>query len=186
MDSDGIDVRDVPIRAEVTVRGDEVIVDLSGIGPMVHAARRTSPRSFAQASVYQTEMSALKAGMFPLTAGTFRPITVITKPGTVTHGGRYAPAASSMRGSRGFGFSIPSTALWPISFPTVSPRRAREASCCHHLQQGSAGDPFILSTSWLSGHGELGPWRMATTACRTRLRWPPTSPLRSPKRSSRS
>ena len=36
----------------------------------------------------------------PSTAGAFRPITVVTKPGTVTH--VVMPGASSMRGVTGF------------------------------------------------------------------------------------
>lgn len=98
VDSDGFVVRDVPIRVSLTVRDDEVIVDLSESSPMVRGSLNT-PRAFAQASVYQPIIAALKNDV-PLNSGAFRPITVITKPGTITH--VVMPAASSMRGVTGF------------------------------------------------------------------------------------
>jgi N-methylhydantoinase B len=98
MDSDGFEVRDVAINVELTVRGDEVTVDLSGSDPMVRGSLNT-PRPFAKASVYQPIIAALTTDV-PLTAGAIRPITVLTKPGTVTH--VVMPGASSMRGVTGF------------------------------------------------------------------------------------
>ena len=98
LDSDGIDVRDVKIAVDVTIKGDEVIVDLSGSAPMVRGALNAT-RSFALATVYQAIMSAVSADI-PTTSGAFRPVTVVTKPGTVTH--VVMPGASSMRGVTGF------------------------------------------------------------------------------------
>ena len=56
-------------------------------------------RSFTLASTYHAIMSAVTAEI-PNTAGAFRPITVVTKPGTVTEVA--LPGASSMRGVTGF------------------------------------------------------------------------------------
>jgi N-methylhydantoinase B len=98
LDSDGLDERDVPIRATVTIRGDEIIADLSESAPMVRGALN-STRSFMQACVYQAVRSALDVEV-PNTSGVFRPITVITKPGTVAE--VVMPGASSMRGVTGF------------------------------------------------------------------------------------
>jgi N-methylhydantoinase B len=58
-----------------------------------------STRSFALATVYQAIMSAVSADI-PTTSGAFRPVTVVTKPGTVAH--VVMPGASSMRGVTGF------------------------------------------------------------------------------------
>ena len=58
--------------------------------------------SFAEASVYHTVMAASSIDI-PRTAGATRPITVITKPGTVTH--VVMPGASSMRGVTGYRLS---------------------------------------------------------------------------------
>lgn len=58
-----------------------------------------STRSFAQACVYQAVRSALAIDV-PNTSGVFRPITVITKPGTIAE--VVMPGASSMRGVTGF------------------------------------------------------------------------------------
>jgi N-methylhydantoinase B/oxoprolinase/acetone carboxylase alpha subunit len=98
LDSDGIEERDVPITATVTIQGDEVIADLTESSPMVKGALN-STRSFVQACVYQAVRSALDVEV-PNTSGVFRPITVITKPGTIAE--VVMPGASSMRGVTGF------------------------------------------------------------------------------------
>ena len=96
--SDGVVARDVPIVARVTIEGDEVIADLTGSSPMVRGSLN-STRSFVMACVYQAIRCALTLEI-PNTAGAFKPVTVLTKPGTVAE--VVMPAASSMRGVTGF------------------------------------------------------------------------------------
>ncbi len=98
LDSDGIERRDVPIVATVTIAGDEVTADLTESAPMVRGSLN-STRSFVQACVYQAVRAALTADV-PNTSGAFRPIHVLTRPGTVAE--VVMPAASSMRGVTGF------------------------------------------------------------------------------------
>src|SRR6185312_12436531 len=98
LDSDGIERRDVPITATVTIEGDEITVDLTESAPMV-AGALNSTRSFVQACVYQAVRSAIQTEV-PNTSGAFRPITVLTKPGTIAE--VVMPGASSMRGVTGF------------------------------------------------------------------------------------
>ncbi len=98
MDSDGIESRDVAISVKVTIDRDEVEVDLSDSDPMV-AGSLNATRSFIIATAYHCVMSA-SASEFPNTAGAFRPVRIVTKPGTVTHA--VYPGANSMRGVTGF------------------------------------------------------------------------------------
>ncbi len=98
LDSDGLERRDVPISATVTIEGDEVTADLTESSPMV-AGALNSTRSFIQACVYQAVRSALEVEI-PNTSGAFRPIHVLTRPGTIAH--VVMPGASSMRGVTGF------------------------------------------------------------------------------------
>ncbi|MGI8420732.1 MAG: hydantoinase B/oxoprolinase family protein [Gaiellaceae bacterium] len=98
LDSDGIERRDVRITAAVTIAGDELTADLTDCAPMV-AGALNSTRSFIQACVYQAVRAAL-AVEIPNTSGAFRPIHVLTKPGTVAE--VVMPGASSMRGVTGF------------------------------------------------------------------------------------
>jgi N-methylhydantoinase B len=98
LDSDGIERRDVPITATVTIQGDEITADLTESSPMV-AGALNSTRSFIQACVYQAVRCALEVEI-PNTSGAFRPIHVLTKPGTIAH--VVMPGASSMRGVTGF------------------------------------------------------------------------------------
>jgi N-methylhydantoinase B len=96
--SDGVDVCDVPVTAHVTIAGDEITADLTDSSAMVRGSLN-STRSFVQACVYQVVRAALTAEV-PNTAGAFRPIHILTKPGTVAE--VVMPGASSMRGVTGF------------------------------------------------------------------------------------
>lgn len=98
LDSDGIERRAVHITATVTIAGDELTADLRDCAPMV-AGALNSTRSFIQACVYQAVRAAL-AVEIPNTSGAFRPIRVLTTPGTVAE--VVMPGASSMRGVTGF------------------------------------------------------------------------------------
>jgi len=98
LDSDGIERRDVPVVATITIEGDELTADLTESSPMVRGALN-STRSFVQACVYQAVRSALTVEI-PNTAGMFRPVHVLTKPGTIAE--VVMPGASSMRGVTGF------------------------------------------------------------------------------------
>jgi N-methylhydantoinase B/oxoprolinase/acetone carboxylase alpha subunit len=98
LDSDGIERADVPIRATVTIEGDEITADLTDSAPMVRGSLN-STRSFIQACVYQAVRCALTVEI-PNTSGAFRPIHVLTKPGTIAE--VVMPGASSMRGVTGF------------------------------------------------------------------------------------
>jgi 5-oxoprolinase (ATP-hydrolysing)/N-methylhydantoinase A len=98
LDSDGIEQREVAITATVTIERDTVTVDLSESSPMVRGALNCT-KSSAQAAAYHAVMSAVAADL-PTTAGAFRPVSVLTKPGTITH--VVMPGASSMRGVTSF------------------------------------------------------------------------------------
>ncbi|HUG64612.1 MAG TPA: hydantoinase B/oxoprolinase family protein [Gaiellaceae bacterium] len=98
LDSDGIDRVDVPISVTVAIAGDTIVADFSESSPMVRGSLN-STRSFVQAVVYQAVRAALTLDV-PNTSGAFRPIEVITKPGTITE--VVMPGASSMRGVTGF------------------------------------------------------------------------------------
>jgi N-methylhydantoinase B len=98
LDSDGIERADVRITATVTVEGDEVIADLTDCAPMVRGSLN-STRSFIEACVYQAVRCALTVEI-PNTSGAFRPVHVLTKPGTIAE--VVMPGASSMRGVTGF------------------------------------------------------------------------------------
>jgi N-methylhydantoinase B len=98
LDSDGIERVDVPVTATVTIEGDELVADLTESAPMVRGSLN-STRSFVQACVYQAVRSALTVEI-PNTSGAFRPIRVLTKPGTIAE--VVMPGASSMRGVTGF------------------------------------------------------------------------------------
>jgi N-methylhydantoinase B/oxoprolinase/acetone carboxylase alpha subunit len=98
LDSDGIERADVRITATVTIEGYEITADLTDCAPMVRGSLN-STRSFIEACVYQAVRCALTVEI-PNTSGAFRPVHVLTKPGTIAE--VVMPGASSMRGVTGF------------------------------------------------------------------------------------
>jgi len=92
MDDDGHGIEDIHVRATVTVDGDNISVDLSDSDPQV--------KGFVNSSYANTISSVHYAIAYliephtPKNTGTFRPIHVTTKEGTVVH--PYAPAPVTM------------------------------------------------------------------------------------------
>jgi N-methylhydantoinase A/oxoprolinase/acetone carboxylase beta subunit/N-methylhydantoinase B/oxoprolinase/acetone carboxylase alpha subunit len=98
LDSNGIEAAIVEISVTVTIAGDTVVADFCESADMVPGSLN-STKSFVAAAVFSAIRSALD-GDIPYTAGAFRPIEVITRPGSVVD--VVMPGASSMRGVTGF------------------------------------------------------------------------------------
>jgi len=141
MDSDGIDVLEVPLRVTLTVRGDELRADFSESAPMVRGALNCT-QSFVEATVYHTVMAAC-ATHIPPTGGATRPITVVTKPGTVTH--VVLPGASSMRGVTGYRLSDVMNGALAQVVPHRVPAAGEGGSTLAFFAGQLAGEPFLYS-----------------------------------------
>jgi 5-oxoprolinase (ATP-hydrolysing) len=141
LDSDGIDVTDVPITVDLTVRGEELVADFSRSAPMVRGSLNCTP-SFAEASVYHTVMAAASVDI-PRTAGATRPITVVTKPGTVTH--VVMPGASSMRGIAGYRISDVMNGALAQLVPHRVPAAGEGGSTLAFFTGRVDGEPFVYS-----------------------------------------
>jgi N-methylhydantoinase B len=89
MDDDGVDIgKPVPIRVKVTVRGDEMSIDLSGVSPQVKGFYNSN----AGVACAQVAFKCLALpGDYPINDGGFRPLEVILPPGTVVSAVHPAP-----------------------------------------------------------------------------------------------
>ena len=131
----------MPITVDLTVHGDELVADFSRSAPMVRGALNCTP-SFAEASVYHTVMAAA-AVEIPRTAGATRPITVVTKPGTVTH--VVMPGASSMRGIAGYRISDVMNGALAQLIPHRVPAAGEGGSTLAFFTGRVDGEPFVYS-----------------------------------------
>jgi N-methylhydantoinase A/oxoprolinase/acetone carboxylase beta subunit/N-methylhydantoinase B/oxoprolinase/acetone carboxylase alpha subunit len=141
MDSDGIDVLEVPLRVTLTVHGDELRADFSESAPMVRGALNCT-QSFVEATVYHTVMAAC-ATHIPPTGGATRPITVVTKPGTVTH--VVLPGASSMRGVTGYRLSDVMNGALAQIVPHRVPAAGEGGSTLAFFAGQNNGEQFLYS-----------------------------------------
>ncbi|MEP6812611.1 MAG: hydantoinase B/oxoprolinase family protein [Actinomycetota bacterium] len=139
--SDGIDVCDVPIHVRLTVRGDELTADFCESAPMVRGSLNCTP-SFVEAAVYHAVMAA-SAIDIPQTGGALRPITVVTKPGTVVH--VVMPNASSMRGVAGYRISDVMNGALAQIVPHRVPAAGEGGSTLAWFAGRVGGEPFIYN-----------------------------------------
>jgi N-methylhydantoinase B/oxoprolinase/acetone carboxylase alpha subunit len=98
MDSDGVNGPAVTIKVTITIDGDSLTADFTGSSPQV-AGAINSTRSFVISCVALCIRSVLKVPV-PNTVGIFKPLNVITPPGTIVN--VEMPGASTMRGVTGF------------------------------------------------------------------------------------
>ncbi len=100
IDDDGFGSGPIELRAELEVAGDQITVDLRGCAPQVRSALN-STASFTRAAVYAALFGALGAPEELSNEGLYRPVTILTTPGTIVDGVRPAPrAARALTGFR--------------------------------------------------------------------------------------
>jgi N-methylhydantoinase B/oxoprolinase/acetone carboxylase alpha subunit len=139
--SDGIDVCDVPITVRLTVQDDELTADFCESAPMVRGSLNCTP-SFVEAAVYHAVMAASSIDI-PQTGGALRPITVITKPGTVVH--VVMPYASSMRGVAGYRISDVMNGALAQIVPHRVPAAGEGGSTLAWFAGRVDGEPFVYN-----------------------------------------
>jgi N-methylhydantoinase B len=139
--SDGIDVCDVPITVRLTVQGDELTADFRESAPMVRGSLNCTP-SFVEAAVYHAVMAASSIDI-PQTGGALRPITVVTRPGTVVH--VVMPHASSMRGVAGYRISDVMNGALAQIVPHRVPAAGEGGSTLAWFAGRVDGEPFVYN-----------------------------------------
>ncbi|MBV9355858.1 MAG: hydantoinase B/oxoprolinase family protein, partial [Chloroflexi bacterium] len=98
LDDDGIDPDPIPIRATVTVAGDQLSVNFEGSSPQVRGAIN-SVLSFTRSTVYACVRCLLPLDL-PNNEGYFRAVEVNAPPGTIVN--PLPPAAVAARGLTAF------------------------------------------------------------------------------------
>ncbi|MBG0790749.1 MAG: hydantoinase B/oxoprolinase family protein [Desulfovibrionaceae bacterium] len=81
MDGDGMGAEDIPIRLVLTVSGDSARLDFSGSGDQVQGSIN-AVRSITLSAVLYV-FRALAGRDIPANAGCMRPLTVVTRPGSI-------------------------------------------------------------------------------------------------------
>lgn len=123
LDDDGVEIgRRVPIHVKVTVAGDEMTVDLSGVSDQVRGfynSGETAGRSCAQVAF----KCLTSAQDYPINDGAFRPLKIILPPGKVVS----AVKPSPMR----FWMTYPMTVVDTI-FKALAPAIPDKVIAGHH------------------------------------------------------
>ena len=125
MDDDAVAIgRHIPVRVKVTVEGDEMTIDLSGVGSQVSGYFNSGPT--AGRSAAQVAFKFLTTPLLlPINDGSFRPVKIILPPGRVIS----ATKPAAMR----WWMTIPQTVVDTI-FKAVAP------ACPERVLAGSHDD----------------------------------------------
>ncbi|WP_018296804.1 hydantoinase B/oxoprolinase family protein [Corynebacterium lubricantis] len=91
LEHDGVEEASIPIVATVTVRGDEILIDLTETSDQVRGAVNCSYAVAESCAAYVVK--TLADPTLPSNAGLYAPITVTTRPGSMVHAEFPAPVA---------------------------------------------------------------------------------------------
>ena len=105
IDGDGFDDEPIRIYVELTKQDDRLVADFRGTSPQVKGSINMT-RSFTCSAVYACVRSVMDPGI-PDNEGFFRPIEVITEPGSFAHCTHPAPVAA-----RGLGAMRTTDCVW--------------------------------------------------------------------------
>jgi N-methylhydantoinase B len=130
MDNDAVALeKHIPIGVKVTVDGDEMTIDLSGVGAQVAGYFNSGPT--AGRSAAEVAFKCLTTPLLlPINDGAFRPLTIILPPGRVIS----ATKPAAMR----WWMTIPQTVVDTI-FKAVAPVAPDRTIAGHHADLASAG-----------------------------------------------
>ncbi len=92
IDDDGLTEGAIRIHAAIDIKGDEMVVDLSGSGPQALGPINATLASSGSAVFYAVMACADEP--IPATAGCYRPVTVIAPEGTIVNARHPAPVAN--------------------------------------------------------------------------------------------
>src|SRR5258705_6128105 len=96
MDDDGVNLgKHVPIKVRVEVRGDEMIVDLSGVSPQVAGPYNSGSTAGRSASEVAFKFLTTPL-LLPINHGSFQPLKVILPPGRIVSATQPAPVRTWM------------------------------------------------------------------------------------------
>ena len=162
LDDDGIGDEPVPVRAAITVAGDQLVVDFAGTAPQTAGALNTT-LSMTESATYLVTRCVLGREI-PINAGFFRPITIKAEPGSLLNA--VMPAASGARGltlfrigdvlfepsprqcptecspaARAARFSTRLPAQWPIENPGFSSKSFRVPGAGDRIAMASEASP---------------------------------------------
>jgi N-methylhydantoinase B len=133
MDDDGVAVgKRIPVRVKVTVAGDDMTIDLSGVGPQVAGyfnSGSTAGRSAAQVA-FKCITTPL---LLPINDGAIRPLEVVLPRGTVVSASREA--------AKRWWMTIPMTVIDTI-FKALAPACPQLVPAAHHGDLSLAGGGF--------------------------------------------
>jgi N-methylhydantoinase B len=123
MDDDGVDLgKPVPIKVKVTVAGDGMTIDLSGVAPQVRGFYNSGPTT-AYACAQVAYKCLTSPTDYPINDGSFRSLTVIAPPGRVVS----AVKPAAMRRWMTFPMTIVDTV-----FKALSPAIPDRVAAGHH------------------------------------------------------
>jgi N-methylhydantoinase B len=151
IDDDGISERPIRVKVKLTVKGERVIVDLTGSDPQAEG-NTNSTIANTHAAVYYVMISVVDPHA-PPNSGCYRPIQVLTRPGTIVH--PLPPGAVAARTNA----SQKIVEAMFVALSRIVPKRVTAGShgqittCAFGGKDPKTGKPFIFTDIQGGGNG---------------------------------
>ncbi|MBV8085143.1 MAG: hydantoinase B/oxoprolinase family protein [Chloroflexi bacterium] len=133
MDDDGVALgQHIPVKVRVVVSGDQMTIDLSGVGPQVQGYFNSGPT--AGRSAAQVAFKAITTPLLlPINDGAIRPLNIVLPPGTIVSATREA--------AKRWWMTVPMTVIDTI-FEALAPACPELVPAAHHGDLNLAGGGF--------------------------------------------
>ena len=151
LDGDGITDELIPIRVTVTVDDDEVTIDFTHMPPQAAGPINSGATGGASSAAKVAFKGAIAPFLLP-NEGEFRPLRVVTTPGTLVSASDDAPMAF---------WSTPIKTVIDVilqAFSQAIPDRIAAGSNAQYATVGLRGRDPDTGKTWRAGGGALGGW----------------------------
>lgn len=151
IDDDGISDRPIRIHVKLTIKGDRAIVDLTGSDPQAEG-NTNSTIANTHAAIYYVMISVVDPHA-PPNSGCYRPIQVVTRPGSIVH--PLPPGAVAARTNA----SQKIVEAMYVALSKIVPQRVTAGShgqittCAFGGKDAKSGKPFIFTDIQGGGNG---------------------------------
>jgi len=151
LDDDGVVDRPIRVSVKITIRGGEAVIDLTGCDPQAEG-NINSTMANTHAAAYYVMIAVVDPGV-PPNSGCYRPIKVLTRPGTIVN--PVLPGAVAARTSTSQKIVEAMLRALSVAVPdrVTSGSHGQISTCGYGGKHPATGKPFIYTDIQGGGSG---------------------------------
>lgn len=151
IDDDGISDRPIRIAVSLTIKGGEVIVDLRDSDPQAEG-NTNSTLANTHAAAYYVMIAVVDPGV-PANSGCYRPVRVLTRPGTIVHPVMPGAVAARTNASQKIVEAMLRALAQAVPDRVTAGSHGQITTCGFGGRNPATGEPFIYTDIQGGGSG---------------------------------